>query len=91
MPQGLALSLIIVILISAAIATIVLALRLYIRGWVGRRGKVWGWEDTFAVLGYVRLSPVMSWTTAMKLAVARIKTAGLIRRPISCLRYPPPL
>lgn len=54
-PKRLALTLIIIILVMEAIATIVIALRLYVRGWIGRRGKVWGWEDTFSILGYVRL------------------------------------
>lgn len=52
-PKGLAMSLIIVVLISAIIATIIIALRVLVRGWISRKSKVWGWEDTFAVLGYV--------------------------------------
>ncbi|KAE9368301.1 hypothetical protein N431DRAFT_314099, partial [Stipitochalara longipes BDJ] len=35
------------------IATIVVGLRVYVRAWMLRRAKVWGWEDTFAVLGYL--------------------------------------
>jgi hypothetical protein len=52
-PEGLALRLIIVIWVTAVIATIVVGLRVYVRVWMLRRAKVWGWEDTFAVLGYV--------------------------------------
>jgi len=52
-PEGLALRLIIVIWVTAIIATIVVGLRVYVRAWMLRKAKVWGWEDTFAVLGYV--------------------------------------
>jgi hypothetical protein len=52
-PEGLALRLIIVIWVTAVIATIVVGLRVYVRAWMLRRAKVWGWEDAFAVLGYV--------------------------------------
>lgn len=52
-PHGLALRLIIVIWILTAIATIVIGLRIYVRAWMLRKAKLWGWEDTFAVLGYV--------------------------------------
>ncbi|PMD27041.1 GPCR, PTH11-type [Hyaloscypha hepaticicola] len=52
-PEGLALRLIIVIWVTAIIATIVVGLRVYVRAWMLRRAKVWGWEDTFAVLGYL--------------------------------------
>ena len=54
-PEGLALGLIIVIWVTAVIATIVVGLRVYVRAWMLRRAKVWGWEDTFAVMGYVSL------------------------------------
>ena len=54
-PEGLALRLIIVIWVTAVIATIVVGLRVYVRAWMMRRANVWGWEDTFAVLGYVSL------------------------------------
>jgi hypothetical protein len=52
-PEGLALRLIIVIWATAVIATIVVGLRVYVRALMLRRAKVWGWEDTFAVMGYV--------------------------------------
>ncbi|PMD43744.1 GPCR, PTH11-type [Hyaloscypha variabilis F] len=52
-PEGLALRLIIVIWVTAVIATIVVGLRVYVRAWMLRRAKVWGWEDTFAVMGYL--------------------------------------
>ncbi|KAI0007092.1 GPCR, PTH11-type [Xylariaceae sp. FL0662B] len=52
-PQGLALILVIVVLIIACISTIVILLRVYARSWVVRRDKVWGWEDSFIVAGYL--------------------------------------
>ncbi|TVY83698.1 hypothetical protein LSUE1_G001140 [Lachnellula suecica] len=52
-PKGLALTLIVVVLVTAILATIIIALRVYVRGWISRSSKVWGWEDTFAILGYL--------------------------------------
>ncbi|KAK6080936.1 hypothetical protein SCUP234_05034 [Seiridium cupressi] len=51
-PKNLALSLIVIVLVTASIATIVVALRVYVRAWMGRKTKNWGWEDLFAVAGY---------------------------------------
>ena len=56
-PTGLALSIVIVILIFTALSTIVIALRIYVRAWMEKTLKTWGWEDTFIVLGYVSISP----------------------------------
>ncbi|KAF8848131.1 GPCR, PTH11-type [Acephala macrosclerotiorum] len=55
-PKGLALTLIVVVLITAVIATIIVALKVYVRAWMVRKAggvKVWGWEDTFAVWGFI--------------------------------------
>lgn len=55
-PKGLAQTLIVVVLITAVIATIIVALRVYVRAWMVRKAggvRVWGWEDTFAVWGFV--------------------------------------
>ncbi|CZR51144.1 uncharacterized protein PAC_01019 [Phialocephala subalpina] len=55
-PEGLALTLVIVVLITAIIATIIVGLRIYVRAWMVRKAggmRVWGWEDTFAVWGYL--------------------------------------
>ncbi|PTB61885.1 GPCR, PTH11-type [Trichoderma citrinoviride] len=51
-PTGLALSIVIVILIFTVLSTIVIALRIYVRAWMEKTLKTWGWEDTFIVLGY---------------------------------------
>ncbi|CAM1502609.1 Fc.00g073850.m01.CDS01 [Cosmosporella sp. VM-42] len=51
-PEDLALALVIVCLFFAGIATIILALRVYVRAWMLRSTLTWGWEDTFAVLSY---------------------------------------
>ncbi|KAL7814936.1 hypothetical protein V8C44DRAFT_324875 [Trichoderma aethiopicum] len=51
-PTGLALSIVIVILIFSVLSTIVIALRIYVRAWMEKTSKTWGWEDTFIVLGY---------------------------------------
>ncbi|KAI1498320.1 GPCR, PTH11-type [Biscogniauxia marginata] len=52
-PQGLAMVLVVIITVQATIATIVVGLRVYARLWVGRQSKTWGWEDVFAILGYI--------------------------------------
>ncbi|KAL6786508.1 GPCR, PTH11-type [Trichoderma sp. SZMC 28012] len=51
-PTGLALTLVIIILIFTVLSTIVVALRIYVRAWMGKSAGTWGWEDTFIVLGY---------------------------------------
>lgn len=63
-PHGLALRIIIVIWITTVIATIVVGLRIYVRAWMMRKAKLWGWEDTFAVLGYVSLGFSLAMMTA---------------------------
>ncbi|KAI0595172.1 GPCR, PTH11-type [Biscogniauxia sp. FL1348] len=52
-PQGLALALIVILVIQAVVATIVVVLRTYARLWLGRKSNTWGWEDVFALLGYM--------------------------------------
>ncbi|KAF7561128.1 hypothetical protein G7046_g3002 [Stylonectria norvegica] len=54
-PENLALTLIIVIVITAVLATIIIAMRIYVRAWMLRKARLWGLEDTFAVLSYVCL------------------------------------
>lgn len=54
-PTGLALTLVIIILIFTVLSTIVVALRIYVRAWMGKSAGTWGWEDTFIVLGYVSI------------------------------------
>lgn len=54
MPKKLALAIFIIVLILLTIATLVTGLRIYARAWMSRRSKVWGWEDVFAVLAYVK-------------------------------------
>ncbi|KAJ9133734.1 hypothetical protein NKR23_g10594 [Pleurostoma richardsiae] len=51
-PQGLALAVVIAISTLLGISTIVIAARVYARAWMGRKARVWGWEDTFSILGY---------------------------------------
>lgn len=36
------------------LCTAAVGLRVWARGWVFRHAKVWGWDDTLTVLGYVR-------------------------------------
>ena len=38
------------------ISTIVIALRIYTRAWLGRHDKLWSYEDSFIILGYVSIS-----------------------------------
>jgi hypothetical protein len=54
-PQNLALVLIIVAVIIVGLATVVILLRSYVRTVYKRttKGWGWGWEDSFALLGYV--------------------------------------
>ncbi|KAI1842181.1 hypothetical protein JX265_001458 [Neoarthrinium moseri] len=52
-PRNLALSLMVIVLVTATIATIVVGLRVYVRGWMGRKTHNWGWDDASAVLGYL--------------------------------------
>ncbi|KAJ4180210.1 hypothetical protein NW755_011898 [Fusarium falciforme] len=51
-PQEFALVLIVTVLIFVVIATVIMALRVYVRAWMLRYTANWGWEDTFAVLSY---------------------------------------
>ena len=39
------------------LCTAAVGLRVWARGWVFRHAKVWGWDDTLAVLGFVRSLP----------------------------------
>jgi hypothetical protein len=55
-PTGLALSIVIAILIFSVLSTVVISLRIYVRAWMEKTSKTWGWEDTFIVLGYVSVS-----------------------------------
>ncbi|KAI5918710.1 GPCR, PTH11-type [Camillea tinctor] len=52
-PHGLALALMVILIVQATIASIVIVLRAYARLWLGRKSNAWGWEDVFAILGYV--------------------------------------
>ncbi|KAE8447336.1 hypothetical protein EG329_010894 [Mollisiaceae sp. DMI_Dod_QoI] len=55
-PHGLALTIVVVLLITAVIATIIISLRIYVRALMVKKSggvRVWGWEDTFAVWGYL--------------------------------------
>lgn len=51
-PEGLAMILIIVTSIIMALATVVVALRTYVRFPLTRFSKGWGWDDTFSLLSY---------------------------------------
>lgn len=55
-PTGLALTLVIIILIFTVLSTVVVALRIYVRAWMGKSAGTWGWEDTFITLGYVSIA-----------------------------------
>ncbi|KAI0023874.1 GPCR, PTH11-type [Xylariomycetidae sp. FL0641] len=55
-PQGLASAVEIVVLVTVILATIIISLRVYARsGIIQRSATVWGWADTFAILGYFAL------------------------------------
>lgn len=56
-PEGLAMTLIIITGITMGLATIVVALRTYVRFPLTRTSKGWGWDDTFALLSYVSIAP----------------------------------
>lgn len=58
-PEGLARTLIIILSVTMAIATIVVAFRAYVRFPLTRWSKGWGWDDTFALLAYVSLPAFM--------------------------------
>ena len=40
------------------LCTAAVGLRVWARGWVFRHAKVWGWDDTLTVLGYVRTTTI---------------------------------
>jgi hypothetical protein len=52
-PQDLALTVIIIAAVIMGLATIVVSLRTYVRIRMNQTARGWGWEDTFALLGYV--------------------------------------
>lgn len=57
-PEGLALTVIIIAGVTIGLATIVVALRTFVRFPLpGRSSKGWGWDDTFALLSYVSNLP----------------------------------
>lgn len=55
-PKGAALAFIIVSAICWVLAFTAIALRVYARAFRGSH-RIWGWDDTFAVLGMVRYPP----------------------------------
>jgi hypothetical protein len=59
-PTGLALAAIIIAITTTAFTTLVVSLRVFVRLWMARVKVVWGWDDTFAVLGCVSLSTIAS-------------------------------
>jgi hypothetical protein len=56
-PEGLAMTLIIIAGVTMGLATVVVALRTYVRFPLTRTSKGWGWDDSFAVLSYVSILP----------------------------------
>lgn len=54
-PRGFALSLIVILVILLFLDTIAIGLRVYCKAWLLRKNKVWGLDDTLAVLGFVSL------------------------------------
>lgn len=63
-PAGLAVAVITVALTLAIISTITIILRTIVKLWGLRSGVGWDWADTFALLGWVSLSPL--WTEGNK-------------------------
>ncbi|KAH6658524.1 GPCR, PTH11-type [Truncatella angustata] len=87
-PKNLALSLIVVVLVTATVATIVVGLRVYVRAWMGRKTKNWGWEDVFAVGGY--LAFLCSSIFAIKAAYYGLGTPDADLNPylmVRCAEY----
>lgn len=56
-PEGLAMTIIVVTSVIMGIATVVVALRTYVRFPWAPFSKGWGWDDTFSVLSYVSQPP----------------------------------
>ncbi|KAI0125635.1 GPCR, PTH11-type [Xylariales sp. AK1849] len=87
-PKNLALILIIIVLVTAAIATIVIGLRVYVRGWMGRKTKTWGLEEAFAVAGYCAF--LSSSIFAIKAAYYGLGTQDVDLNPylmVRCAEY----
>lgn len=52
-PRGRAFALICVTIVTMASSILLVGLRVWIRGWKFRASKIWGWDDTLAVLALV--------------------------------------
>lgn len=52
-PEGLAAGVIGIAGALLIISTIVILLRIWVRAWLLREGKAWGWDDTLATLSFV--------------------------------------
>ena len=55
-PKGLGTVIVALSIVFFVLSTVVIFLRVFVRGWVLRTTKAWGHDDTLAVLGYVRIN-----------------------------------
>ena len=62
-PQGLAKVINILSIVFLVLATIVIILRIFVRGWVLRSNNGWGHDDTLAILGFVRTHFIPPFTS----------------------------
>ena len=60
-PRGLGKIIVVLSIIFLVFSTIVIFLRVFVRGWILRTTKAWGHDDTLAVLGYVRINYYLPW------------------------------
>ncbi|KAL1864100.1 hypothetical protein Daus18300_007880 [Diaporthe australafricana] len=60
-PRGFALSIIVILVIVLFLDTIAIGLRVYSKAWLLRKHKVWGLDDTLAVLGFVPWIPATTY------------------------------
>jgi hypothetical protein len=58
-PEDLALTVIVISGVTIGLATIVVALRMFVRFPLTRTSKGWGLDDTFALLAYVSIIPLL--------------------------------
>ncbi|KAI2467816.1 hypothetical protein F4781DRAFT_423105 [Annulohypoxylon bovei var. microspora] len=56
-PEGFAATVVRVQIALIVLTTILIGLRLWARGWIFRDMKIWGWDDTLALLSYATFVP----------------------------------
>ncbi|KAK9422290.1 hypothetical protein SUNI508_04969 [Seiridium unicorne] len=61
-PEGLAKAMIVFTLVFLILNTGVVVLRVWVRAWMLRAGKVWGWDDTVICLSYISYVPCSAYS-----------------------------